>query len=177
MNLHDRLRTVDASLDARLRAAANALREGSGTQVDAGTGLREILHTNRAAAAPPQEPTGATAPHRSLAASGLRSPQRVALAVNLLLVLVLGALIVRVATFDREPAGTTPTTASTAVASTVVASPPKDVSKVPQACVDAAELADEAISRLDRNLRDQRLFATLRDYTIASQECRRAASP
>jgi hypothetical protein len=187
MNLLDRLRTVDASLDARLRAAANALREGSGTQVDAGTGLREILHTNRAAADPPQEPTGATAPHRSLAASGLRSPQRVALAVNLLLVLVLGALIVRVATFDREPAGTTPITASTAVASTavastavastVVASPPKVVTRAPQACVDAADLADEVISRLDRHLRDQRLFSALRDYTIASQACRRAASP
>jgi hypothetical protein len=85
-------------------------------------------------------------------------------------VLVLGVLLVRVATYQREPAGTTPTTAST----TAVATPPK--AKVPEACLDAAELADEIISRLDRNVRDQRLFVALRDYTIASQNCRRAAS-
>jgi hypothetical protein len=166
------------NLDARLRAAASALREGSRTQVDASSGLREILYASRDPADPPQEPTGAAgAPHRFPAPSVRRSPQRVALAVNLLLVLVLGALIVRVATFEREPAGATPTTASTAVATTAVASPPKVVTKAPQACVDAADLADEVISRLDRNLRDQRLFSALRDYTLASQACRREASP
>ena len=47
---------------------------------------------------------------------------------------------------------------------------------VPEACVDAAELADEVISRLDRNVRDQRLSLALRDYTVASQACRRAAA-
>ena len=48
---------------------------------------------------------------------------------------------------------------------------------VPEECVDAAELADEVISRLNRNVRDERLFLALRDYTIASQACRREASP
>jgi hypothetical protein len=59
-----------------------------------------------------------------------------------------------------------------------VASKPKVVTSVtvPQACVDAAELADEVISRLDRNVRDQRLSLALRDYTVASQACRRAAA-
>jgi hypothetical protein len=33
------------------------------------------------------------------------------------------------------------------------------------------------ISRLNRNVRDERLFLALRDYTIASQACRRASSP
>ena len=47
---------------------------------------------------------------------------------------------------------------------------------MPESCVNAAELADEVISRLDRNVRDQRLFLALRDYTIASQACRREAS-
>ena len=36
---------------------------------------------------------------------------------------------------------------------------------------------DEVISRLNRNERDNRLAEALRDYTIASQACRRAASP
>jgi hypothetical protein len=54
--------------------------------------------------------------------------------------------------------------------------PPKPKTSVPESCVTAAELADEVISRLDRNIRDQRLFLALRDYTIASQACRREAS-
>ena len=187
MNLHggrsDRPPAVDTNLDGRLRAAGTALRESSITQVDAATGLREILHTSRLAADdladPPQEPAGvASPPHGSTAARGFRSPQRLALAVNLLLVLVLGVLLVRVATYQRQPAGTTPTTASSAVPTTVVASRPKVVTSVtvPEACVDAADLADQVISRLDRNVRDQRLFQALRDYTIASQACRREAS-
>ena len=187
MNLHggrpDRPPAVDTNLDGRMRAAGKALRESSITQVDAATGLREILHASRLAADdladPPQEPAGAASPpHGSAAARPFRSPQRLALAVNLLLVLVLGVLLVRVATYQREPASTTPTTASSAAPTTVVASKPKVVTsvKVPEACVNATELADEVISRLDRRKRDQRLFLALRDYTIASQACRRAAA-
>jgi hypothetical protein len=48
---------------------------------------------------------------------------------------------------------------------------------VPEECVETAELGDEVISRLTRNIRDERLFLALRDYTIASQACRREASP
>ena len=193
MNLHsgrsDRPPAVDTNLDGRLRAAGKALRESSVTQVDAATGLREILHTSRLAgddlADPPHEPAAAASPpHGSTAGRLFRSPQRLALAVNLLLVLVLGVLLVRVATYERQPAGTTTSTTSTAVTTTstasaaVVAPQPTvpDKVKVPQACVEAADLADQVISRLDRNVRDRRLFVTLRDYTIASQACRREAA-
>jgi hypothetical protein len=48
---------------------------------------------------------------------------------------------------------------------------------VPEACLDTAELGDEVIARLNRNQRDNRLFLALRDYTIASQACRKEASP
>jgi hypothetical protein len=54
---------------------------------------------------------------------------------------------------------------------------PRTVVSVPDTCVEAAELADEVISRLTRNIRDNRLAEMLRDYTIASQACRREASP
>ena len=172
------------NLDGRLRAAGKALRESSITQVDAATGLREILHTSRLAgddlADPPHEPAAAASPpHGSTAGRLFRSPQRLALAVNLLLVLVLGGLVVRVATYQRQPASTTPATASTAVTTTVASAKPKVVTRVtvPASCVDTAELADEVISRLNRNDRDQRLFVALRDYTVASQACRREASP
>jgi hypothetical protein len=62
-----------------------------------------------------------------------------------------------------------------------VPSPPATVIKtrtsVPETCVDTAKLADEVISRLTRNDRDNRLGEMLRDYTLASQACRREASP
>jgi hypothetical protein len=48
---------------------------------------------------------------------------------------------------------------------------------VPEPCLDTAELGDEIIARLNRNQRDNRLALTLRDYTIASQACRKSASP
>jgi hypothetical protein len=68
---------------------------------------------------------------------------------------------------------------TTAVAPTTTAKPlpPQTVVSVPEQCVETAELADEVISRLNRNVRDERLFLALRDYTIASQACRREASP
>jgi hypothetical protein len=73
------------------------------------------------------------------------------------------------------PTQSTPTTAPPSTAKAAAATP-RTVVSVPDACVDTAELADEVISRLDRNVRDQRLFSALRDYTIASQACRKEAS-
>jgi hypothetical protein len=73
------------------------------------------------------------------------------------------------------PQATTATTAPQAT--TTQATRIRTVVSVPEACVDAAELADEVISRLNRNDRDNRLALALRDYTIASQACRREASP
>ena len=70
-----------------------------------------------------------------------------------------------------------------ATGTTTVQPPPtartvtKTVVSVPEQCVETAELGDEVISRLNRNVRDERLFLALRDYTIASQACRREASP
>jgi hypothetical protein len=72
------------------------------------------------------------------------------------------------------PQATTATTAAPATTTTVRG---PTVVSVPEECVEAAELADEVISRLNRNDRDNRLALALRDYTIASQACRREASP
>ena len=78
--------------------------------------------------------------------------------------------------------GSAPSSAGAATATTRAAAtpppPPATVTKtsVPETCVDTAELADEVISRLTRNIRDNRLAEVLRDYTIASQACRREAS-
>src|SRR4029453_9372978 len=65
-----------------------------------------------------------------------------------------------------------PAKGPTAPPSTVI----KTVKSVPEECVDASELADEIISRLNRNQRDNTLALDLTDYSVASQACRREAS-
>ena len=175
------------NLDDRLRAAGSALREGSVTQVDAATGLRAIILCADPGAddqaGPLDEPTGD--PARSLpppAPPPLRRPQRLALAVNLLLVMALGAVLVVAVQRDQDtardhgPVATVPT-APAADATVPPSTAPRTVTSVPEQCLETAELADQVISRLNRNIRDERLFLALRDYTIASQACRREASP
>ena len=177
------------SLEDRLRAAGSALREGSVTQVDAATGLRAIIlcaDPDAGAgdqAGPLDEPAGHPAP--SLlppAPPPLRRPQRLALAVNLLLVMALGTVLVVAVQRGQVtgPSATVPTAraaTTTVPPSTVVKAEARTVTSVPEQCVEMAELADDIISRLNRNIRDERLFLALRDYTIASQACRREASP
>jgi hypothetical protein len=175
------------NLDDRLRAAGSALREGSVTQVDAATGLRAIILCADPGAddqaGPLDEPTGHPAPTLlPPAPPSLRRPQRLALAVNLLLVMALGVLLVIAVQRgqDTGPLATIPTARADATTTTVPSSTAADartVTSVPEACVETAELADEVISRMNRNIRDERLFLALRDYTIASQACRRQASP
>jgi hypothetical protein len=75
-----------------------------------------------------------------------------------------------------SPPPTQATSATTAPAPTTQTTKPETRTSVPESCVDAAELADEVISRLNRNIRDNRLALVLRDYTIASQACREEAS-
>jgi hypothetical protein len=179
MNFDDGLRAADTALDHRLYAAGNALREASATQVEATSALRVILlHADPA----PEEPEQQAAPSPSSPASSLlRRPQRrLALAVNLLLVLAIGVGFLIGVQRGKDLGHLTPVpppSASTAVPSTTRPIPARTVTSVPEQCVKAAELADQVISRLNRNVRDERLFLALRDYTITSQACRREASP
>jgi hypothetical protein len=180
------------NIDERLRAASRALRDGSVAQVDAASRLREIVrHSDQLVAhgpttllpdppGQPREPPMLLAPSPPSAARWSRSSQRLALAVNLLLVLALGIVIGVAATDRRDVAGTAPTTAAPVVAPPAPA--PAETgfqtrTSVPEACLEMAELGDEVIARLNRNQRDNRLFLALRDYTIASQACRKEASP
>jgi hypothetical protein len=174
------------TIDDRLRAAGRALQEASAAQVDAASRLRETVRRTGQPVAHgptadlPDRPPEPLAPPLPPQAPPRRTPQRLALAVNLLLVLALGIVIGVAATDARDAKGRAPANASvptspsarTAAATTIVAN-----RTAPESCLDAAELADEVISRLNRNIRDNRLAEMLRDYTIASQACRREASP
>jgi hypothetical protein len=78
---------------------------------------------------------------------------------------------------DTPPATQAPpTTAAQAAAPPPPSTVLKTVPSVPEECVEAAELADEVIARLNRNQRDNTLALDLRDYSVASQACRREAS-
>ena len=78
---------------------------------------------------------------------------------------------------DSPPSSGATTPTSQAQATPTSRPKPRTVVSVPDDCLETAELADEVISRLNRNDRDNRLAEMLRDYTIASQACRREASP
>jgi hypothetical protein len=186
MDLNDRRVAADRTLEERLRAAGNALREGSAAQVDAATGLREIVLGARRAADDQALPVADQPPDLAAADAPLLGPparrllrtsQRLALVVNLLLVVALSVVLVSVAGRHPEAVSTAPVaTATTALPpATVPASTLRTEGRVPEACLDAAELADEVIARLNRNQRDNRLAMALSDYTSASQACRRAA--
>jgi hypothetical protein len=166
---------ADGGLDARLRAAGRALREGSTDQVDAATGLREIVHAAGSTDADrqwDQATAGVPSPGPPTRRLAL-TPQRLALVVNLLLVVVLSVVLVSVVRDRREPVSTAPVdTATTRSTVTVI----HTRVTVPEECLDAADLADEIISRLNRNKRDTALATALTDYSVASQACRREAT-
>jgi hypothetical protein len=101
-----------------------------------------------------------------------------ALAANLVLVLVLGVVVGVVGARRGQNAvasAPNPPASTVVAASTVPQTLTRTAVQVPEACLDAAELADEVISRLNRNDRDNRLALALRDYTLASRACRRQA--
>ena len=186
MSSNDRPRTADRTLEERLRAAGSALREASAAQVDAVTGLREIVHSARSAGGD-QVPSPADRPANPAAGGApplgrprtqlLRASQRLALAVNLLLVVALSVVLIRVAGNRREPVSTAPPVTATTIVQPATVPPGTFPAKpqVPEECLEAAELADQVIARLNRNQRDNALALDLRDYAVASQACRREA--
>ena len=131
--------------------------------------------------AEPDEPERPTAPVLPPAPAVERRPrwQLVGAAVLLLLLgTLLGWAVAGGGGDDPKAQPTTaPPTPQPAGPTTTTKPQVRTVVSVPEECVDTAELADEVISRLNRNVRDERLFLALRDYTIASQACRREASP
>jgi len=54
---------------------------------------------------------------------------------------------------------------------------PQPVPSVPQVCLETARMGDQVIAKLMINDRDRRLAEALKAYTLASQACRKQASP
>jgi hypothetical protein len=54
---------------------------------------------------------------------------------------------------------------------------PQPVPSVPEVCLETARMGDQVIAKLMINDRDRRLVEALKAYTLASQACRKEASP
>ena len=121
---------------------------------------------------PPAPPVAASSP------LGILARSRWWWAVALTLLFLVGGLF---GWLLRGEGGSEPPPSPTTVAAAVPPAPPETVirtkTSVPEVCLDTAKLGDEVIARLTSNQRDNRLFPALRKYTIASQACRREASP
>ena len=53
----------------------------------------------------------------------------------------------------------------------------RTVPSVPEVCLETARMGDQVIAKLVINDRDRRLAEALKAYTLASQACRKEASP
>jgi hypothetical protein len=172
------------NLDDRLRAAGAALQEGSVTQVDAASRLREIIaHRNdlvpRARGAVlVDEP-----PPRSIAVSPVppaqtrvaRRSRRWAVLINLLVVLGIGVALGLGVSYGKDMQSSRPAPPASTVVTTRVTTRVKI--QAPPACLKANELANEVIGLLVGRVRDHRVGERLKAYTTAAHQCQRSASP
>jgi hypothetical protein len=98
-------------------------------------------------------------------------------AAALTLLFLVGGLFGWLLRGDGGSADLPPTPTAAAPVGAPPPAPPETVTSVPDTCVETAQLADDIIARLTSNQRDNRLALAIRDYTIASQACRKEASP
>jgi hypothetical protein len=77
----------------------------------------------------------------------------------------------------HRPSAGTVLPPTTSIVTRVVPSPPQTRNVAPPACLDTAKRADELMDLFTRNIRDRRLGVALKAYTLASQACRKEASP
>jgi hypothetical protein len=80
-----------------------------------------------------------------------------------------------------DPPASPPATAAPAAQPPVTTlaqrTPPETRVVVPPACLETAHLGDEVFALLTSNVRDRRLADAMKAYTLASQACRKEASP
>jgi hypothetical protein len=75
------------------------------------------------------------------------------------------------------PPSTQPPATTLVAPRTTTPPPPPPSAVVPPACLETARRGDETINLLVRNVRNRRLAEVLKAYTLASQACRKEASP
>jgi hypothetical protein len=122
------------------------------------------------AALPPPPPAATPAP----AAGGW---SRGAVAAVVAVALLAGAGLGYALPRQAAPPPPTPAPAGTQPAAGGARAPVRVVTRVPPSCLEAARKGDLTIHLYTINVRDRRLVQALKAYTLASQACRREASP
>jgi hypothetical protein len=136
--------------------------------------LFEPAQQREAREAEHEEPAGPVKLAVEAAPAGRRVPSWAVAAVLVLAVVCLlvggglGYLLHRPAAANAQPA-----------ASTITRPVPEPQPRVvaPPACLQTAQRGDELIALFTSNVRDRRLDSALKAYTLASQACRKQASP
>jgi hypothetical protein len=88
-----------------------------------------------------------------------------------------GYLLPRAAPNHPPAASATPPTTVAAAATTRALQQLRPVPSVPEACLETARRGDEMVHLFTVNDRSRRLAEALKAYTLASQACRKEASP
>jgi len=123
---------------------------------------------------PPPPPAAVPVSTPGPGAGGLsRVVAAVAVAVALLVGVGLGYLLPRASA--RTPAAAAPPPVGTQTPASIPAVRVR--TRVPPSCLEAARKGDLTIHLYTINVRDRRLVEALKAYTLASQACRREASP
>jgi hypothetical protein len=122
-------------------------------------------------------PTRPALPAPQQAVPGSRPSQLVVAAAVVVLLVGVGLGWLLPHPQAAPPAAASPTTASPAATPTSASAQPRVRTVVPASCLEAARKGDLTIHYLTINVRDRRLVQALKDYTLASQACRREASP
>jgi hypothetical protein len=124
---------------------------------------------------PPPAPAPAPVPVAGPGAGGLsRVVAAVAVAVALLVGVGLGYLLPR-SSAQRAASAAPPLPGTQAPTTSTQAA--RVVTRVPPACLETARKGDLTIHLYTINVRDRRLVEALKAYTLASQACRKEASP
>jgi hypothetical protein len=120
------------------------------------------------------EPLGVVKPAAGAPPAGRRLRRWALSAVLVLVCLLVGGGL---GYFLHGPTAASTLPTATSIVTRVVASPPQTKVVAPPACLDTAKRGDELMDLFTRNVRDRRLSLALKAYTLASQACRKEASP
>jgi hypothetical protein len=124
---------------------------------------------------PPPAPLPVPVPAPGAGAGGL---SRVVVAGAVAVALLVGVGLGYALPHQRARAPTaTPQPPATAAPAPIRAVQTRTVTSVPSSCLEAARKGDLTIHLYTINVRDRRLVEALKAYTLASQACRREASP
>jgi hypothetical protein len=134
-------------------------------------------HPTTPALPPPPPPPAPLPVPVSTPGAGAGGLSRVVAAGAVAVALLVGVGLGYALPGPRAERAATPQPPATAAPAPIRAVQTRTVTSVPSSCLEAARKGDLTIHLYTINVRDRRLVEALKAYTLASQACRREASP